>query len=221
MTKIGVFDSGIGGKSVANRLKQLFPGTDIVFLNDSQNVPYGTKTRSQIISLTVDAVQPLLEQKCDAIVIACNTATTNAIAELRTKFPETHFIGLEPMIKPASLLTQTKSIAILATPSTLSSSRYRQLKTDWTNGIQVIEPDCSTWASLIEHDRTDEIKLDAIINSLQQANVDVIILGCTHYHWLKPQIQNITEGNVLILEPSDAIGARLNSLLNLNSELPQ
>ena len=221
MTKIGVFDSGIGGKSVANRLSELFPEVEIIFVNDSKNVPYGTRQKAEIISLTTTAIQPLIDAKCDAIVIACNTATTNAISELRANFPKVHFVGLEPMVKPACERTTTKSIAVLATPSTLKSARYNELKDLWANGITVSEPDCSTWAELIEHDRISEINIKEVCDEIIRHNVDEVVLGCTHYHWIKLDIQNYLGTKIEVLEPSDAIGARLDSLLSLNSELPR
>src|SRR5690348_11137829 len=128
MVKIGVFDSGIGGQSVAERLQQLFPAVEIIFVNDSKNVPYGAKSAARVFELTKNAIQPLLEANCDAIVIACNTATTCAISELRSAYPDTHFVGIEPMIKPAALRSKKGIIAVLATPTTLNSHRYAALK---------------------------------------------------------------------------------------------
>lgn len=216
MVKIGVFDSGIGGKSIVDRLQELFPGVQIIFTNDTKNMPYGSKTKEEIISLTDTAIQPLLDEGCNAIVIACNTATTNAIPELRSKYSTTHFVGLEPMIKPASELTTSGNIAVLATPSTLSSARYNELKNTWAKHINVTEPNCSDWAELIEQGRADEINLSEISRKLKQSNVDVVVLGCTHYHWIKDRIQAAVGHEVAVLEPSDAIGARLDAILGLN-----
>jgi glutamate racemase len=213
MVKIGVFDSGIGGQAIAEKLQQLFPSVEIISVNDSLNVPYGSKSSGEIIELTNTAIKPLLDAECNAIVIACNTATTNAISALRASYPTVHFVGIEPMIKPAAALTKTDVIAVLATPSTLASPRYQELKNQWAADLTVIEPDCSNWAKLIETNQTDQIDIQNIIADLNQKNVDVIVLGCTHYHWLKDQIQATAGPSVKVLEPSDAIGARLDSLL--------
>lgn len=220
MVKIGVFDSGIGGETVADRIQQLFPDVEIMLINDSDNIPYGLKRRAEIIRLTLRAIQPLVDAQCDAIVIACNTATTNAISDLRTAHPTVHFVGIEPMVKPATTMTQTGVIAVLATPGTLSSHRYAQLKHRWASRATIIEPDCSSWANRIEHGGADNIDVHTTVGELMRWNVDVIVLGCTHYHWLKDRIKAAAKPNVRVLEPSDAIGARLDSLLSINSVLP-
>jgi glutamate racemase len=221
MTKIGVFDSGIGGKSVAEKLERLFPDAEILFVNDSKHVPYGSHRPSQIAKLTEEAIQPLIEAKCDAIVIACNTATTNAIGELRKNHPDMHFVGIEPMVKPAAKLTKTHVIGVLATPATLHSHRYRQLKLQWAPRTTVIEPDCRQWADMIERGESERIDIQSTVNELLRWNADVIVLGCTHYHWLKERIERAAGPHVKVLEPSDAIGARLDSLLSTKTALPE
>jgi glutamate racemase len=221
MVKIGVFDSGIGGEAVAEKIQRLFPAAVVISVNDSENIPYGLKRRSEIIRLTMKAVKPLVEDACDAIVVACNTATTNAIGDLRETYPDVHFIGIEPMVKPAAKMTHTGVIAVLATPGTLSSQRYAELKRQWASHVTVIEPDCSTWADRIERGGADSIDVTTTVEELLRWQVDVIVLGCTHYHWLKDRIQAIAGPKVQVLEPSDAIGARLDSLLSISSVLPE
>jgi len=212
--KIGVFDSGIGGKAVAEELQRLIPSAAVLYVSDNAHVPYGGRPQQEIIELTEAAIQPLLAAACDAIVIACNTATTNAIEALRQTYPTQHLVGLEPMVKPAAALTTTKTIAVLATPATLASERYAQLKNDWAADVTIIEPDCSTWASNIEHDSIEEIPLEVTITTLKDKDVDVIVLGCTHYHWLKGRIEQLAGPGVTVLEPSNAIKERIHSLLN-------
>ena len=126
--RIGVFDSGIGGKAIAESLRVSFPQSKITVVNDSKNVPYGDKPNDEIIKLTDLAVQPLLQSRCDVIVIACNTATAIAIDELRRCHPSQLFIGLEPMVKPATRLTKSNKVAVCATPITLRSDEYAKLK---------------------------------------------------------------------------------------------
>ena len=212
--KIGVFDSGIGGKAVAEELQRLIPDAEVLYVSDSAHVPYGGRPQQEIIELTEAAIQPLLDAACDAIVIACNTATTNAIGALRQAYPAQHFVGLEPMVKPAAALTKTKTIAVLATPATLASERYAQLKNDWDADITVIEPDCASWASNIEHDAIEKIPLETTMSALKDNDVDVIVLGCTHYHWLKDRIEQLAGPTVTVLEPSNAIKERIHSLLD-------
>jgi glutamate racemase len=212
--RVGVFDSRIGGKAVAEKLSVLLPGAEILSVNDHDNMPYGSKSAEDIILLTKKAITPLLEQYCDAIVIACNTATTVAIASLRSTYPEVNFIGLEPMVKPAARLTKTGIIAVLATPGTLASDRYKELKQTWAKDVTVIEPDCKDWARLIEDDSSAEIDVETVVNSLKKNEVDIIVLGCTHYHLIKGRVMDAAGPGITVLEPTDAIASRIKSLVS-------
>ncbi len=206
--KIGVFDSGIGGKSIADALQTAFPDDEIACVNDHENVPYGSKADDEIKQLALIAIAPLVESGCRIIVIACNTATTNAIEFLRTTYSDVFFVGLEPMIKPAAMLTKTNTIAVCATPATLKSTGYRKLKETWAPDKTVVEPDCNTWATLIENGEMDKINVESVVNELAALNCDVIVLACTHYHWLKDRFV-ATNKNMIILEPTDAIAERV------------
>jgi len=211
--RIGIFDSGIGGKAVANTLAKLLPSADIISINDHNHMPYGNRKPGEIIELTKKAISPLMNLGCDAIIIACNTATTVAITALRQVYPGVNFIGIEPMIKPAAAITKTNCVAVFSTPSTLQSDRYKELKREWAKGIKIIEPDCSDWAELIENGMSEEIDLSSVIKLLSNNNVDVIVLGCTHYHWIKQRIVDAASPKVTVLEPSDAIAERVKSLV--------
>ena len=211
--RIGIFDSGIGGEAIATALNKLFPSVQIISVNDREHVPYGNRQPEEIIQLTKNAIKPLLDIKCDAIIIACNTATTIAISTLRSEYPDINFIGIEPMVKPAAKITKTKCIAVCATPRTLQSDRYNRLKQIWAPGIEIIEPDCSNWAELIEHDKSNQIDVNSVVKSLLNRGVDVIVLGCTHYHWIKQRIVDAAGPNITILEPTDAIAARIKKLV--------
>ena len=211
--RIGVFDSGVGGKAVAGKLQELLPNAEIISVDDHDHVPYGDRTPENIIELTKIAIQPLLDMGCDAIIIACNTATTVAISSLRATYPSVNFIGIEPMVKPAATITKSKIIAVLATPKTLQSSRYKELKDTWAQGITILEPDCSDWAALIENNDSTKIQVEATTAKLLKEGVDVIVLGCTHYHMIKERIVDAAGDNVTVLEPTDAIANRIKSLL--------
>lgn len=211
--KIGVFDSGIGGKAVALRLGELLPDAEIICIDDHENVPYGNRSDSEIIALSRLAIQPLVDAGCDAVVIACNTVTTVAITHLRAAYPTMNFIGIEPMVKPAATKTKSKKIAILATDATLSSSSYHLLKQTWAQGITVIEPDTTDWATLIEAGQSEDVPIEDTVFQLIEAGVDIIVLACTHYHWLKERAVSAAGSHADILEPSDAIGSRVIDLL--------
>lgn len=211
--KLGVFDSGKGGAAMADRLAQLLPDAKIMSVNDSRHVPYGTRQTQEIIALTDAAIQPLLVADCDAIIIACNTATTTALPALRSTYPAQVFIGIEPMIKPATAMTQSNTIAILATPATLSSQRYHELKREWADGVTVIEPNCADWAALIEKDAIASIPIRRTVEMAVTKGADVIVLACTHYHLIKEVVQQAAGPSVKVLEPSDAIAQRIQTLL--------
>lgn len=211
--KLGVFDSGIGGEAVAQALQQTFPDAEMIVVNDKANVPYGDKTVEEVIRLTDAAIQPLLSASCDIIILACNTATAAAIETLRASYPTQKFIGIEPMIKTAASLTKTNAIAVCATPATLSSKRYQQLIAKYGTHLDIIEPDCSTWAYMIENNQLNHELVKQIITNICERGADVIVLGCTHYHWIKEEIIELAAGRATILEPSEAIGRRVQQLL--------
>lgn len=212
--KLGIFDSGIGGEAVAQSLRLAFPDADIVTVNDRHNVPYGNKTPAEVMTLTETAIQPLLAGKCDIIILACNTATAVAIEPLRERYPAQKFIGIEPMIKTAARLTKTNLVAVCATPATLASNRYHSLVTTYGSHLSIIEPDCSQWAYMIEHNQIDHGIMTSTINDLCHAGVDVIVLGCTHYHWIKDLIISSASGRAEVIEPSEAIARRITDLLS-------
>ncbi len=211
--KLGVFDSGVGGKAVAESLRLAFPHADIVTANDIKHVPYGSRPAAEIVSLTSTAIRPLLIADCDCIVIACNTATMLALPTLRKLYPNQKFIGIEPMVKPAAKLTKSNTFAVCATPATLASSRYQELKTLYAEDKTIIEPDCSDWAYMIENNTLDKDKIKQQINNALLLGADVIVLGCTHYHWIKDLIELIADKKAIVLEPSEAIARQVRNLL--------
>lgn len=213
--RIGVFDSGIGGEAVASKLASSFLDADILTASDKEHVPYGNRSAQEILDLTDAAIQPLLASRCDIIVIACNTATAVAISTLRERYPNQSFIGLEPMLKPAATQTATGVVAVCATPATLTSPHYHDAKRRNAANVHVVEPDCSEWASLIEANEMNRERIDAMVNECLAANADVIVLGCTHYHWIEEEIREAANGRVAILEPSEAITRRIRELLKL------
>ncbi len=207
---IGVFDSGKGGAYVADNLKHILPEHTYVVVNDSRNVPYGARSREEIIDLTDCAIQPLLAT-CPIIVIACNTATMAGIHVLRERYPATMFVGIEPMIKPARSLTSSQRVTVLATPLTLKSPRYEQLKSLHGKDIVIDEPNTQDWARKIEDGDHDEIDITSLTMSVLEGS-DVLILACTHYIALKQQFEQLYD--VTVIEPSDAIAQQITRLIN-------
>lgn len=203
---IGVFDSGKGGELIAEGLRELLPEHDFIVVNDRANVPYGSRTNEEILALTSAAIQPLLPT-CPIIVIACNTATMAAIAQLRERYPATLFVGTEPMIKPAGLLSTSRRVTVLATPLTLLSERYQLLKAQYADGLQIDEPSTHHWAKTIEEAAASTIHFDEIAASIDHGS-DTIILACTHYLALKTRLSQEFPA-IRVLEPTEAIARQV------------
>ncbi len=207
--KIGVFDSGIGGKSVVNAISRAYPEHEVIYLEDSENIPYGNKSVAQLNELLLPFIVKFVSKGCEVIVLACNTATTNSIEFLRAS-TDIPIIGIEPMVKPASMQSKSGVIAICATPATLKSKRYAWLKQNYAKNLTVIEPDCSDWAALIESSTLNEEKIAETISAVCDKGADVIVLGCTHYHWIENEIKQIANiHNVVVLQPESAIVRQL------------
>ncbi len=202
MTKIGIFDSGIGGVRFAHELKQAQPSYKLQVIHDREHMPYGDKTPTQIAQYTAKSIEKILD--CDVIVIACNTATAYAIDYLRELYPQKKFVGFEPAIKVASGYTKNKTIAVLATPATLRSDRYKKLKSSYED-LVIIEPHVASLAHQIETKSVDWLKLEVLIQNLVQNKVDTIVLGCTHYHLIKNTIAHFAGPDVRIITPTAAV----------------
>jgi glutamate racemase len=208
---IGVFDSGIGGKSVALAIERALPEHNVVFRDDSTHLPYGTKSIDEIRSFVTPILLDMATQ-CDAIVVACNTVSTNLIDELESEVP-VPLIATVPMLETAARITKTKVIAVCATPRTLGSKLYNQLKARYAHSIRVLEPDCSDWTSLIEANQMNQSRIQTEVDNLCLSGADVIVLGCTHYHWIEHDIRRASRKRAKILQPEESIIAELKIVL--------
>jgi glutamate racemase len=210
--KVGVFDSGVGGLSVVKAIKEALPDLEVVYKDDKQHVPYGTRRIDEIHEFIKPIFQEFIEENCEAVVVACNTVTTNLIAELREEF-SVPMVGMEPMVKPAALATKTGVVAVCATPRTLSSQRYQWLKNEYAKAVKVLEPDCSDWALMIENKLIDRDKVAVTIREVIAAGADQIVLGCTHYHWIEEIIKNIAAGKAEVIQPEAPVIKQLKRVL--------
>ena len=219
---IGIFDSGIGGTSVFKELHALLPFENTIYLADSANAPYGSKTQAEIIDLSIKNTELLIQKDCKIIVVACNTATTNAIKTLRQNF-DINFIGIEPAIKPAALQTQTKAIGILATKGTLSSELFYRTTDLYGNGINVVEQVGEGIVQLIEEGRTysDEMRLllKEYLKPMIKADIDYLVLGCTHYPYLMPLLLEMLPTHVKIIDSGEAVAKQTRMVLEKNQLL--
>lgn len=205
---IGVFDSGAGGLSVARTIEKALPQHTVIFKNDNKHVPYGTRQPAEILAFIIPIFEALITEGCAVIVVACNTVSTTLINELRAQF-RVPLIAMEPMVKPAAQLTTSQVIAVCATPTTLASSRYADLKRQYAANLKVIEPDCADWSSLIEYNQLNQQRIIEDLQPALDAGADVIVLGCTHYHWIEADIISLTKGRVTVLQPEPAVITQL------------
>ncbi len=204
---IGLFDSGIGGTSIWKAIHQLMPNEDTIYLADSINAPYGKKSKEEIIALSIKNTEFLLNQNAKIIVVACNTATTNAIKELRAKY-DIPFIGIEPAIKPAVLNSKTQKIGILATKGTLSSELFNKT-VELYHDTKIVEQIGHGLVELIENGDINSLEMTKLLHSYLQPmideNIDYLVLGCSHYPYLIPQIKKIIPQNIKIIDSGEAV----------------
>jgi len=212
---IGLFDSGIGGTSIWREIHQLLTNENTIYLADSKNAPYGEKTKEEIIDLSFKNTEFLLEQNCKLIVVACNTATTNAIKEMRDKY-KVPFIGIEPAIKPAALHSKTQKIGILATKGTLNSELFSKNTEQYSN-IQIIEQIGFGLVELIENGKINSLDMNELLKKyldpMIQSNIDYLVLGCSHYPYLIPQLKKIIPKNITIIDSGEAVAKQTKKIL--------
>ncbi len=213
---IGIFDSGIGGTSIFKEIHNLLPYENSIYLADSKNAPYGNKSKEEILQLSIKNTELLLEKNCKLIVVACNTATTNAIKYLRAHY-DIPFIGIEPAIKPAALNTQTKAVGILATRGTLSSELFHNTSDLYANGIKVIEQIGEGIVPLVESGQVNSEEMKALLRTymepMMEENIDYLVLGCTHYPYLIPNLIEILPKHVKIIDSGQAVAKQTKAIL--------
>ncbi|MDO5972404.1 glutamate racemase [Flavivirga aquimarina] len=219
---IGIFDSGVGGTSIWKAVHALLPNEDTIYLADSANAPYGQKGKEAIINLSIKNTEYLINKGCKLIVIACNTATTNAIDHLRNTY-NVPFIGIEPAIKPAALQTQTNAVGILATKGTLSSALFSKTSGIFASNTNVIEQVGEGIVELIENGKllSGEMKtlLKTYLKPMIDANIDYLVLGCTHYPYLIPLLVELLPSHVKIIDSGEAVAKQTKAILEKNNLL--
>ncbi len=219
---VGIFDSGIGGTSIWKEVVKLVPNENTIYLADSKNAPYGEKSSEEIIALSIKNTEFLISKGCKLIIVACNTATTNAIDYLRKNY-SIHFIGIEPAIKPAALLSKTGAIGILATKGTLSSKLFEKTTKEYTKNITTIEQDGEGLVPLIEDGKLNSPELNNLLSTylkpMLNFNIDHLVLGCTHYPYLIPQIKKIIGEKVTIIDSGGAVAKQTKAVLEKHNLL--
>lgn len=210
---IGVFDSGLGGLGVVGHIRRLLPRADILYLGDRARAPYGTRTLSEVRTYSEQIVDHLLRRGAETIVVACNTASAAALHHLRDRHPTVGFVGMEPAVKPATGLSRTGVIGVLATEATFQSELFASLVDRHANGTRVVCRPCHGWVELVEsglvdgHDTATAVRRH--VEPVLEEGADVLVLGCTHYPFLAPTIERVTGDGVKIVDPAEAVARQV------------
>lgn len=213
---IGIFDSGVGGTSIWKEITRLMPNESTVYLADSLNAPYGHKSKAAIKALCQKNTEYLLELGAKIIVVACNTATTNAISFLRVHYG-VPFIGIEPAIKPAAMQSENKAIGILATKGTLNSKLFADTSERFTKDMRLIEVEGNGLVPMIENGDINSEAMEALlreyVSPMVKAKIDYLVLGCTHYPYLMPLLRKILPASVKIIDSGLAVAKQTKTIL--------
>lgn len=220
---IGIFDSGVGGLSVLRAVQELLPGEDLTYIADQAHVPYGSRSLHEVRAFCEDITRYLLGEGARLIVVACNTASAAALYHLRQVFPEIPFVGMEPAVKPAAERTQSGVVGVLATPATFQGELYASVVERFANGVTVLQDTCPGLVMAIDSGEQDTPRvhtiLEASLKPMLERGIDTIVLGCTHYPFVIPTIEQIAGPEVRVIDPSPAIARQVMRLLELQ-DLP-
>jgi glutamate racemase len=220
---IGVFDSGVGGLSILDEALRQLPEHDYIYLADSINAPYGEKSSDWITSRSMELCQYLAARGCDAIVVACNTATSQAIASIRTALNHIPIIGVEPGIKPAAMQSMNGVVGVLATEATLQSDKFNALLATLPNEYQFIKQAGAGLVPLIEAGQASSgAALELLaehLEPIQRAGADTLVLGCTHYPFLRKAIRQLLGDSINLIDTSDAVVRQLQRKLETQGKL--
>ncbi len=200
---VGVFDSGVGGISVLRELIAVMPCEDYLYLGDSLHAPYGTKSLEEVRSLTIGNVEKLLEYGAKSIVVACNTATSAAVAILRKKYPRLPLVGIEPAIKPAALAKPQSRIVVMATPMTVKLEKFKLLMKQYEGQAEIIPLPCPGLMEFVERGELHSVELERYLTELLGnvgGKIDAIVLGCTHYPFAREAIAEVAGKEVAIFD---------------------
>ncbi len=214
---IGVFDSGVGGLSVLRFIRQQLPFIPAIFLADQAHVPYGPRPLEQVRQFSEAVTRYLLGRGCKLIVVACNAASAASLQVLRQKFPLTPFIGMEPAVKPAAETTRTGVVGVLATPATFQGALYASVVERFASGVKLLTHTCPGLVAQIEAGELDtprtRLILEDALNPMLAQGIDTVVLGCTHYPFVIPLIQQIVGPDVRVIDPAPAVARQVGRVL--------
>ncbi|MEE1099000.1 MAG: glutamate racemase [Alistipes sp.] len=216
---IGVYDSGLGGLSVWREIRNLLPEESLLYLGDGENCPYGNRSNEEIREFADRAVERLLDEGCKLIVVACNTATAAAIDFLREKYRGVPIVGMEPAIKPACLNTVSGVVGVLATSRSLDGELFRHTRSLYGRDVEVIALEGRGFVEIVEENREQSpearVRVEEVLSQMIERGADQIVLGCTHYPFLKSVIEDVIgDRAITLIDPSPAIARRVRSLID-------
>src|SRR4030095_6492951 len=214
---IGIFDSGVGGLSVLHAIRKQMPEESVLYFGDQGHIPYGPRPMEQIRNFSEAITRFLLSQDAKIIVVACNTASAAALQYLRERFPDVTFVGRDPAVKPAAEQTHTGKVGILATPATFQGALYASVVERFANGVELMQDTCPGLVQEIEQGHlegrgTRKILERALVPMLAK-NIDTVVLGCTHYPFVIPLIQQIVGEDVRVIDPAPAVAKQVRRVL--------
>ena len=218
----GFFDSGFGGLCILEAFMRECPGEPFVYIADNANCPYGNKSRAEIEAIAGQIAEELIDRhQCRLIVVACNTATAQAIDFLRSRYPQVPFVGLEPAIKPAAQATKTGVVGVLATRGTFGGRLYRETSRKFAAGVTVLQRMADDWVELVERGVVDGSEAESAVRTavepLLAAGADQLVLGCTHFPHLRPLIERVANGRAAVIDSCQAVARQARRLLECPS----
>ncbi len=222
---IGVFDSGVGGLSVLRAIRQQLPSQPVIYIGDQYHVPYGQRSLEEVRQFSTEVTKFLLARGAKLIVVACNTASAAALHSLRAEFPDVPFVGMEPAVKPAAEQTHTGVVGVLATYATFQTALYASVVERFANGVTLLQDPCIGLVGEIEKgnlsgDETRRI-LKNILDPMLAKGIDTVVLGCTHYPFVIPLVQEIVGSDVRVIDPAPAVARQTKRLLEEHGWLAQ
>lgn len=214
---IGVFDSGVGGLSVLRSIREQMPNENVIYFGDQGHVPYGPRSMEQIQNFSEGITRFLLSHNSKIIVVACNTASAAALKYLRATFPDVQFVGMEPAVKPAAEKTQTGKVGVLATPATFQGALYASVVERFGAGVELFQHTCPGLVGQIEkgdlESNTTRAILEDALTPMLEKNIDTVVLGCTHYPFVIPLIEEMVGEHVRVIDPAPAVSRQVRRLL--------
>lgn len=218
MPVIGLFDSGVGGLSVLRAVRAQLPRADLLYFGDNLHIPYGPRPLAEVRAFSEAITRFLLAHGAQVIVVACNAASAAALKHLRAILPASPFVGMEPAVKPAAEQTQTRVVGVLATPATFQGELFNSVVERFAQGVTVLPQVCPGLVQQIEAGELDSPKTEAMLRGwvapMLAQNIDVLVLGCTHYPFVIPLLEKICGPGVRVIDPAPAVARQAGRVLD-------